>query len=426
MSGRLEKASVKGLVCICGGVGFPFGTASSKRILLVARALASEGIPCEVWHLGPSFCPENRERRGGHQGIAFEYLAPTVHFSKLWMLRVAGYLWGCLVLPWRMLTRMRGRSAYVYYQGSLIHLWVLLVCRALGVPVIQEACEWWPDTPQRTRLNTWLYERAMFRWTAGALPISRHIEERIRRVGRPDLPLLRLPVLIDPLEARPHLDEPRAGIPRLLWCGSLYWFIRDASLLIQAGARLAGERRPVELILCGPSSAAAEDTLRREAGEAGFPVGQLRITGFIAEEELWRLCRSASVLLMTMWEDERSATRFPTKIGQYVAAGRPIVTAGIGEVAEFLTDGRTALFYRPGDVDDLAAKVGRILDAPELGEALAAAATAEVLPRLDYRRVAPSLARWVTEVTGRKAATHAVPRSQEGCGNVARAGAEGD
>jgi glycosyltransferase involved in cell wall biosynthesis len=64
-------------------------------------------------------------------------------------------------------------------------------------------------------------------------------------------------------------------------------------------------------------------------------------------------------------------------ISEAYARGTPIVASAIGPIAEVVADGRTGLHFRPGDVDDLVAKVGWLLDHPAQEAALRQGARAE-------------------------------------------------
>ena len=58
---------------------------------------------------------------------------------------------------------------------------------------------------------------------------------------------------------------------------------------------------------------------------------------------------------------------FPRVISECYARGTPIVASAIGPIAEVVADGRTGLHFRPGDVEDLVAKVSWLLDHPAEG-----------------------------------------------------------
>jgi len=64
----------------------------------------------------------------------------------------------------------------------------------------------------------------------------------------------------------------------------------------------------------------------------------------------------------------------PLKLFEYMASGRPIVAAGIGQIATCISDGQTGLLYRPGDVPSLAERLTRLLDDMAMGDALGRAA----------------------------------------------------
>lgn len=64
--------------CVCGGFGFPFGTASTKRIRLIGRCIVTNGNQFHVLHIGPSSFDENKQKVGEIEGLTFEYLSPSI------------------------------------------------------------------------------------------------------------------------------------------------------------------------------------------------------------------------------------------------------------------------------------------------------------------------------------------------------------
>lgn len=67
----------------------------------------------------------------------------------------------------------------------------------------------------------------------------------------------------------------------------------------------------------------------------------------------------------------------PLKLFEYMAAGRPIIAAGIGQIEDCIRDGETGLLYPPGDVTVLAQRIARLVDDPECARALGIAAQRE-------------------------------------------------
>lgn len=79
---------------------------------------------------------------------------------------------------------------------------------------------------------------------------------------------------------------------------------------------------------------------------------------------------------------------FGLVIAEAMAAGCPIVAGGLGAAPEIIEDGRSGLLFRPGDAEDLAAKIVRVLTEPGLAGVLSRGGWRRVLERFDARRTA--------------------------------------
>jgi glycosyltransferase involved in cell wall biosynthesis len=81
----------------------------------------------------------------------------------------------------------------------------------------------------------------------------------------------------------------------------------------------------------------------------------------------------------------------PTKLYEYMAVGRPIVASDLGQIAEVLTDGESALLVPPDDPRALAGAIVRLVDDSclrlRLGNAARAAAEARHTWRHNAQRV---------------------------------------
>jgi glycosyltransferase involved in cell wall biosynthesis len=100
----------------------------------------------------------------------------------------------------------------------------------------------------------------------------------------------------------------------------------------------------------------------------------------------------------------------PLKLFEYMAAGRPVIAAGIGQIAECLRDGETGLLYPPGDVSALAQRIGQVIDDPDGARRLGEAARAEAIANHSWDRNA----RIVTDLIGPERCRRADRVLQEG------------
>jgi glycosyltransferase involved in cell wall biosynthesis len=71
----------------------------------------------------------------------------------------------------------------------------------------------------------------------------------------------------------------------------------------------------------------------------------------------------------------------PTKLFEYMAAGKGIVASRLGQIGDVLTDEETALLVEPGDVDELQRAILRMASEPGLRERLGQRARAQAVAR---------------------------------------------
>jgi glycosyltransferase involved in cell wall biosynthesis len=102
------------------------------------------------------------------------------------------------------------------------------------------------------------------------------------------------------------------------------------------------------------------DGLAAAIADAGL-ADRVTFTGYLPMPEYVRTLALADVLVSPMNDTEADWARCPSKLYFYVATGRPIVTAPIGENAEVL--GPAGFYYKPGCPDSMAAAISRALAA---------------------------------------------------------------
>jgi glycosyltransferase involved in cell wall biosynthesis len=76
----------------------------------------------------------------------------------------------------------------------------------------------------------------------------------------------------------------------------------------------------------------------------------------------------------------------PTKLFEYMAAGRPIVASAVGQIGDVLRDDESALLVPPDDAQALCSAIVRLIDDPCLRDRLARAARTLAEERHTWRQ----------------------------------------
>ncbi|MDQ3653516.1 MAG: glycosyltransferase family 4 protein [Chloroflexota bacterium] len=99
-------------------------------------------------------------------------------------------------------------------------------------------------------------------------------------------------------------------------------------------------------------------------------------TGMIAHEEM--VAHIAAMDIAVAPYDETPDFYFsPLKLFEYMAAGRPVIAAGIGQIEDCIRHGETGLLYPPGDLQALTRCIADLLDDPVRAQSLGRAAREE-------------------------------------------------
>lgn len=85
-------------------------------------------------------------------------------------------------------------------------------------------------------------------------------------------------------------------------------------------------------------------------------------TGPIPPEQMPQQLFDASILALARPDSVQAQNGFPTKLGEYLATGNPVVVTSVGEIPLFLKDGENAFLSKPGNPEDFASRLNWVAD----------------------------------------------------------------
>lgn len=176
------------------------------------------------------------------------------------------------------------------------------------------------------------------------MPITTTIEEIYKSYGR-NKPIFRNPIVVDTTlfaEARIKVSK---SIQRLLYCGNLC-HEEEMKILLYEFSLVHRSYPEVQLeIIGGGYSARATKILLDKYNTICRKLNiqiAVQFMGKISHNEVLSRYAGADAFLLPRPFREYSAAGFPTKLGEYLACGKPVIAYGTGDIPLYLVDGESA------------------------------------------------------------------------------------
>ena len=124
----------------------------------------------------------------------------------------------------------------------------------------------------------------------------------------------------------------------IAYCGTISPFKDGVDCLIKAFANFASKHADYQLKIIGRfESADAEKTLIGLVESLNI-AKSVEFTGMVKPNEMPQLLCGAKMLALARPDNEQARYGFPTKLGEYLATGKPVVVTRVGEIGDFLED----------------------------------------------------------------------------------------
>ena len=271
----------------------------------------------------------------------------------------------------KMLSPFDGNGKQVVISGHTgVRQNVAAVIRAKlkGWKIVREINEWpLSVTWNESRLKQWIEIHILPKLFDGAICISDVLVDFWKEHGRKCVPILKLPILVDVEEV-----EKVSGLRSQISSGRPYVCYAGGMTEAKDGV----------------------NTLRKAMD--GVDAELIMVSGKTHEEAI-SIMKNADCLVLARPDSLQARAGFPTKLGEYLATGRPVVVTKVGEIPRYLKDGVSAYLAEPGSVESVREKIMEVLRDPARAERIGVAGKEVAKRCFDWHVHAEELQEWLKQ-----------------------------
>ena len=355
---------------------FPYGMAAAKRRLCYAKGLQAEGHTIDVVVCQKCFDKGNDDGLpsiGEYRGIKYVYVCGKCKHSKHnKIMRGLDYLVLDYVRSFLYALKHihRGEAVFAYYYPIILQILIIIASKLKGAKIVKETCEL-PSALGKVdskwhKFCKWFEYRFVMPHYDGFIAISRELEKFVLKYKGRSALCITVPILVEEPDRNDKTvayEKDEYTVPYILHTGTMLEQKDSISKILHAFARFEKETASkCRLVFTGPhaNSKCKYLPLIRELGIEG----SVDLLGMVSEERVASLQRHAAMTIIYKSDNIQTRNCFPTKLGEMLIYGIPVITTTVGDANYYLEDGKSALIIKPDDEDSLVQCIRFILDNP--------------------------------------------------------------
>lgn len=351
---------------------FPIGNVATNRLSTYAVSLAANGYKVGVVVLKGTEDPDNPnnpDRKGVYKKVWFEYMSATPIWvkDKAFFEKIFLYIVGFFKAV-ALLIRRRPKSVLLYSNDLFYMLAFKIVSLFLGLSYYIDKSEYPIVCRKNDGLYKWIYLRS-FQVFDGLLVMTRELERYYSKIAKASARVFRLPMSVD----FERFNSAKFEFDNFAsYFGCVFGIhnrdcIIDTIMAFDSFCDMAPESN-IKLLLVGDfDHLIGRDEIQGEILKCNFQNRIVRF-GVLNPNQMPGFLSNSTALITT----PRSYVSggFPTKLGEYLASGKPVILTSAGEIPDFMTDGVDCLLANPGDIQGIAHRMLYVFKNPDASTAI--------------------------------------------------------
>ena len=343
---------------------FPFGMAATNRIKCYAKAIIGQNIPCKIliYHRTEVFGkkPRNTKGHGTYEGIEYNYIGETPLRGRNKYIRAFNDYKDKINLLLFLKRNLQKNDIVIGFYGGDVKYFNLLIklIHLKKGKFIRELCELPFGTTKQTSRTEKLREytlRTQFPCCDGIITISDTLYTLAKKHCSSHCKIIKIPILVDYNDCYLEDRSSESSAPYIFHAGTLYEQKDGVLGMFEAFGKACNNlSEQIHFISTGnPKESPQHHKILNIIDQYNI-CDKLTFTGYLYREQISDYLSKASLVVINKHPNPQNLYGFSTKLGEYLAAGKPVIITNVGEAMNWLKDGESAYIVEPNDTDLLA------------------------------------------------------------------------
>lgn len=336
---------------------FSYGSASSNRLLAYANSAADMGVETEIVAL----LRLEMKNCAPHKGVTIRGLKPCSIQDK-----VLSKILSFFTTIWFLLTKVNKEDRLLLY-GSAEYLPLLLWTRP------KQSFFELTEFPElfKPKVYPWSYYQKLWKRLNGIFVISSNLKQYFTSNGVSHDKVHVINMIVDPTRFK-GVERCKSREKYIAYCGNVNKDSKDGvGDLIKAFVRYHEEFKDRKLYIIGPITSQSQKEEYEEYLKLSNAHDSVVFTGSVSPNDIPKYFVDAEMLVLARPDNIQAKYGFPTKLGEYLLSARPVVLTDVGNISDFLEDGKDAYIAQPGDIISISSKMIKVSREKETSDLVA-------------------------------------------------------
>lgn len=188
--------------------------------------------------------------------------------------------------------------------------------------------------------------------------ISNPIKDYFVENGMPEKKISIYPMIVDPNRFS-CIKKQDVGYRYIAYCGNLSNSKDGVADLIEAYGQ-SKSKTTHKLMLIGTKPSENEMAIYNSYIEKYSISKHVIFRGQVTRDEMPQILTDADLLVLSRPNNRQALGGFPTKLGEYLSTGNPVLVTHVGDIDKYIKDGKNGYLSEPNDVEAFSKKIDQI------------------------------------------------------------------